>query len=82
MVTARELLAAAMDPSRSGGVRLSFITTVKQFDPLDVLVLKALYVAISPDSRVLLANSLQKPDAEIEISIQNLEGLGCVEAAL
>ena len=34
------LIAAAMDPARSGRVRLSFIDTLKQFDPLDALVLR------------------------------------------
>jgi hypothetical protein len=31
------------DPNRSGGLRLSFINALKQFDPLDALVLKARY---------------------------------------
>jgi Abortive infection alpha len=35
-----ELTAAAMDPKRSGRVRLSFIDTLKRFDPLDALLLK------------------------------------------
>lgn len=35
-----DLIAAAMDPKRSGRVRLSFIDTLKRFDPLDALLLK------------------------------------------
>jgi hypothetical protein len=34
------LIASAMDPNRSGRVRLSFIDTLKRFDPLDAVVLK------------------------------------------
>ena len=34
------LIAAAMDPKRSSRVRVSFIETLKQFDPLDAIVLK------------------------------------------
>jgi len=74
-----KLLAAAMDPSRSGGVRLSFIATVKQFDPLDALVLKTLSLPSAPNSRDPLANILQKSNAEIEISILDLIGLRCVD---
>jgi len=33
------LIAAAMDPTRSDRVRLSFINAVRQFDPLDALLL-------------------------------------------
>src|SRR5437660_1458996 len=36
-----KLIAAAIDPNRSGQFRLSFIATLKQFDPLDAQVLKA-----------------------------------------
>src|SRR5580704_10526643 len=35
------LLAAAMDPNRRDAMRQSFIQTVKQMDPMDALVLKA-----------------------------------------
>jgi hypothetical protein len=38
------LLAAAMDPNRRDAVRQSFIQTVKQMDPTDVLVLKTIHV--------------------------------------
>src|SRR5580692_9289698 len=37
------LLAAAMDPNRRDAMRQSFVATVKQIDPIDVLVLKAIY---------------------------------------
>jgi Abortive infection alpha len=77
-----ELIAAAMDPNRSAGVRLSFITAVKQFDPLDALVLKELHVQsgqLAPNSRDVLAHSLQRSPNEIEVSAQNLHMLRCVQ---
>jgi Abortive infection alpha len=37
------LLAAAMDPNRRDAMRQSFIATVKQMDPMDTLVLKAIH---------------------------------------
>ena len=37
------LLAAAMDPNRRDAMRQSFIPTVKQMDPIDALVLKAVH---------------------------------------
>ena len=36
------LLAAAMDPSRRDAMRQSFIQAVKQMDPMDALVVKAI----------------------------------------
>jgi Abortive infection alpha len=78
-----KLLAAAFDPSR--GVRLSFIVTLKQFEALDALVLKALYDhpgQMSPNSRDFLANSLARSSAEIVISSQDLIRLRCVEGGL
>ena len=38
------LMASAMDPQRAGRVRLSFIETLKHFDPLDALVLKPVMI--------------------------------------
>ena len=37
------LIAAATDPERTGRVRLSFIDVLKQFDPLDALVMRERY---------------------------------------
>src|SRR5579863_3595320 len=36
------LLAAAMDPNRRDALRQSFVQAVKQMDPIDALVLKAI----------------------------------------
>lgn len=78
-----ELLAAAMDPSRSGAVRLSFVNTVKQFDPLDAL--RQLYNQageLAPNPRDNLAGRLQRSRDEIELSAINLEMLRCVAPKL
>jgi hypothetical protein len=74
------LIAAAMDPARSGRVRLSFIETLKRFDPLDALVLKARYDnsgGLSPSAVEYLAASLRQPQHEITLSVENLEVLKC-----
>ena len=75
------LIAAAMDPKRSDGMRLSFIDLVKRFDPLDALVLKAICDRRGEQSRPVLdflANHLNRSPAEIELSTQNLGALNCL----
>jgi hypothetical protein len=54
------LLANAMDPARSSRVRLEFIETLKQFNPLDALVLNELAATpnMSPNSRDFLVGRL------------------------
>jgi hypothetical protein len=67
------LLAAALDPKRSGQVRLSYINTLKQFDPLDALVMNELYTLSGephPNRRDYLAGKLGKSSNEIEVSAQ------------
>jgi hypothetical protein len=64
-----------MDPKRSDGMRLSFIDAVKRFEPLDALVLKAIYDRRDEQSRlgvVSLANQLNRSPAEVELSTDNL----------
>jgi len=76
-----ELIAAAMDPTRSGQVRLSFITTVKQLDPLDALVLKELYNEPGPtipNPRDFLTTRLNRSPTDIELTVDNLASLRCV----
>jgi hypothetical protein len=76
-----QLLAAAMDPNRSSKVRMSFIETVKNFDPLDALVLKVRYDQsgnLSPNPLEYIAHALTRSRNEIELSVRNLEKLGCV----
>jgi hypothetical protein len=75
------LIAAVMDPKRSDGMRLSFIDSVKRFDPLDALVLKAIYDRRGEQSRPViasLANQLNRSPAEVELSIHNLGALNCL----
>jgi Abortive infection alpha len=75
------LIAAAMDPKRSDGMRLSFIDSVKRFDPLDSLVVKAIYDRRGEQSRPIiasLANQLNRSPAEVELSTQNLGALNCL----
>jgi hypothetical protein len=77
-----QLIATAMDPSRSDRVRISFIDTLKRFDPIDALVLKTLHDA--PDSQKrpsvaeYVANAVRASLDEVMISKENLEELKCV----
>ena len=79
------LIASAMDPSRSGRVRLSFISTLKEFDPLDALVLKAFFEAgnlnSSTDGPGYISNRIQQPVFEVRLSIDNLIRLNCMRRA-
>ena len=76
------LIAAAMDPKRAGRVRLSFIETLKQFDPLDALVLKT-YTEVQgiendPNNLYELAKRIGKSDNEVWLSVENLQRLSCI----
>jgi hypothetical protein len=76
-----QLIATAMDPDRCGQVRISFIDTLRQFDPLDALVLKARHeIGTSLVQPHLLEHLRQKLAVDLEeliISIQNLQRLNC-----
>jgi hypothetical protein len=75
------LLAAAMDPIRRDAMRQSFITTVKQMDPIDVLVLKAVHDHPDewhPGAADSLANLLKCSTDEIVVSIDHLSELDCL----
>lgn len=76
-----ELIAAAMDPDRCKRVRLSFIETVKGFDPLDAVVLRERHPLgdqVRPNATEYLVAHLERSRDEIEITIDNLERLKCV----
>jgi hypothetical protein len=77
-----QLIAAAMDPARSGRVRRSFIDTLQRFDPLDALMLQRLFTIYPgkaiPNERDYLVKELNCSTNEIEISFLNLETLRCV----
>jgi hypothetical protein len=78
-----QLIASAMDPDRAPLVRISFIETLRQFDPLDALVLKTVYEKVAtsrPDAAQYVAEALNQPVDEVIISAENLTRLRCVEA--
>jgi abortive infection alpha-like protein len=78
-----QLLAAAVDPKRSKLVRRSFISTVSQLDPLDAAVLFKRHEhsasSIQPDDLRFVATSLHLSEQEVEVSVQHLDQLGCVQ---
>ena len=67
------LLAAAMDPNRRDAMRQSFIQTVKQMDPMDTLVLKAIRdnggAPWESNGRDAIARKLKCSTAEVRVSI-------------
>jgi len=76
------LLAAAMDPNRRNSMRQSFIQAVKQLDPLDALVLKAIrengYATWSPSGRDVIAGKLHCSVDEVLVSLNQLAELDCI----
>ncbi len=76
------LLAAAMDPKRRDALRQSFIQTVKQMDPMDALVLKAICdngrAIWKPPATDLISSKLKCSRDEIMVSIQHLAALDCI----
>jgi len=76
------LIAAAMDPSRADRLRLGFIGTLKQFDPLDALLLQQLPTMpgnLEPIAAQFWANRLSKGLDAVLVSVANLHRLGCIE---
>jgi hypothetical protein len=80
-----DLIANAMDPERSGRVRLSFIETLKRFDPIDAIVLKARKESPSgslrPSNAEFISDKLKISLSEIMLSVDNLTVLNCVHFA-
>ncbi len=75
------LLAAAMDPSRDGNVRQSFIVAISQLDPLDARVLVWMSSYSGPDIINLAdraCKDLSASQDEIQISFVNLAKAGCI----
>jgi hypothetical protein len=68
------LLAAAMDPSRRDGMRQLFIQVVKQLDPMDAIVLKAIREAggtsWEPNRRAWVASKLKCSTDEVIVSFE------------
>lgn len=78
------LLATALDPSRSRLVRQSFITAVKQMDPLDALVLTRLRSSnqlLTPEFKGELSSTLKVSSDEIDVSAENLARLNCLSGS-
>jgi Abortive infection alpha len=73
-----KLLAATMDPTRSGRVRAIFVTTVKAMDPIDALVFQALRDLgnVSPSQGDFLAGRFKWRPDEVETSFGRLQELG------
>jgi len=79
------LIAAAMDPKRSGRVRLSFIDTLRRFDPLDALVLKTRFDNqgnLQPNPLQFIAKILNQTHEEVQASVENLNEVKCVGYAI
>jgi hypothetical protein len=75
------LIAAAMDPMRSGRVRQSFIETLRRFDPLDARILEKLSGISghsSPSVADFLASQLNTSPEEVMLSAMNLVDLKCL----
>jgi hypothetical protein len=75
------LLAAAADPSRSGAVRRSFIEIVQQMEPIDARVIEKLAEKAQwdPNARDAFAQMFNTTPDQIEVSLEHLAKLGCVE---
>jgi hypothetical protein len=76
------LLAAAMDPKRRDAMRQSFIQAVKQMDPMDALVLKAIRdngaQDWKPNGRDVIARKLNCTSDEVTVSFEHLEEMDCI----
>lgn len=72
------LIAAAMDPSRSGKVRQSYIDMISRLDPIDALVFNQVDgdYSYAPSQRNFIALRLSRSEDEIEISFDNLIAQG------
>lgn len=78
-----KLLANAMDPKRTNAVRPSLIELLKQFDPLDALVLQQLTDetfrhSTGTDYADALSTKLQVSHDEAYLSLDHLYELGCL----
>ncbi|WP_420102587.1 Abi-alpha family protein [Bosea sp. (in: a-proteobacteria)] len=76
------LIASAMDPSRAGLVRLSYIETLKRFDPLDAMILKERAERtgeMEPNPASFMARLLQVELDDVTISLDNLASLQCIQ---
>jgi hypothetical protein len=77
-----KLLASAMDPKRRGGYRREFVDIVKQFEPLDVLVLLEFEKpGMQPSTAVnQISERLGLERDQVVLAVLNLGRLGCAES--
>lgn len=75
------LLAAAIDPQRRHHARKSFVAAVKERDPLDARVFRALGESPGPLRQTQMAPALQVSSDEVFVSLQNLHRIGCMAGA-
>lgn len=76
------LIASAMDPSRTRLVRLSYIETLRRFDPLDARVLKERAERggeLEPNPAAFISRFLEVDLEDVLISLENLADLKCVQ---
>ena len=77
------LFANAMDPTKDVSLRNIFIETLKQFEPIDVLVLNAFVKVIEKTGGagfegIALFEEVALRKGQVALSTQHLENLGCV----
>ncbi len=75
------LLANACDPNRHQRVRVSFIETIRKFEPIDALVLQMIGDAsgpLKPSVRDYVAGTLRIQVPEVMVSFEALEELKCL----
>ena len=76
------LLAAAMDPTRRDAIRQSFIQAVKQMDPMDALVLRAIRdnggQTWNTNGRDVIARKLNCSIDDVLVSFEHLAELDCI----
>lgn len=76
------LLASAMDPSRQGKFRQSFIDVIKQFDPFDALVFSVMVETngqMQPNAAQFITSKLRVNLDEVLVSLDNLQRLNCIQ---
>jgi hypothetical protein len=74
-----KLLASAMHPDRKGRVRQSFITILKQLDPIDALVFQAIGSGLGASNyQDQLAKRFETSTDEISVSVERLAELSLI----
>ncbi len=75
-----ELIATALDPARSKNLRLSFVSSLKQLDPLDALVLRWVNGKGGGAATVTVRNGIMREfdlsSDEVAVSFENLSKAG------